>query len=485
MSGFAEYDQYDAVGLAKLVQTKAVNPEELLAAALDRAAAVDPSINAICLDLGDRARAAIKAGLPAGPLAGVPFLVKDLYAEIAGVGLTNGSALFKDYISDHNSTLVERYEKAGLAIFGRTASPEFGLCYTTEPRIYGPTRNPWNLDRVAGGSSGGAAAAVAAGIVPAAHASDGGGSIRVPASCCGLFGLKPTRARMPAGPDVGEGWAGLSTAHVITRSVRDSAAIMDATAGPDAGAPYWPPPPPGPFRFEVGGEDEPLRIGITTDNANDAPVHPECRAALDGAAGLCAELGHEIVEVTPAYDKAAMSDAIYGVVTVNSLATVEGWAARRGRPAAETELERATWAVVSDGRAVTGCQYVTALQTLHKVGRDIARLFADIDMLMTPTLAQPPLAIGALDMMTDDRDSYRAAMSNFAAFPALANVTGQPAMSVPLHWTHDDLPVGVQFIGRFGDEAGLFRLAGQLEAARPWANRRPPVTAALAPAETA
>jgi amidase/6-aminohexanoate-cyclic-dimer hydrolase len=475
MTGFKEYDAYDALGLAGLVRGGEVSADELLDEALARSDALNPTLNAVTLRFEDRARAAIEAGLPEGPFRGVPFLLKNLGASMAGTPLTNGSRLFEDFICDHDSTLVVRYVRAGLVIFGRSASPELGVSYATEPLLHGPTRNPWNLDHIPGGSSGGAAAAVAARILPIAHASDGGGSIRVPASCCGLFGLKPTRARNPSGPDAGEGWAGLGVSHAVTLSVRDSAALLDATSGPDAGDPYHAPVPARPFLDEVGAEPGRLRIAVTTDNPNDAPVHADCRAALDEAAKLCEELGHDVSEAAPAYDKEAMGDAMMAVVGANTLAAVNRRAAELGREATERDVERVTWSVARRGDTVTGESYVQATQTLHRVGRQLASFFTDHDVLLTPTLAQPPIAIGAMDMMTEDLDSYRDLLSAFAAFPSLANVTGCPAMSMPLHWNTGGLPIGAMFMAPFGDEATLLRLAAQLEAARPWFHRRPPL----------
>lgn len=474
MAAFADYELYDAVGLAELVRRRETSPEELLDAAIARAEAYNPAINAICLLMLDEARAAIAAGLPEGPFSGVPFLLKDLGAMYAGAPLTNGSALFADFVPEYDSELVARHRRAGLVVFGRTSTPELGLCYTTEPTLYGPTRNPWNLDRVAGGSSGGAAAAVAAGIVPAAHASDGGGSIRVPASCCGLFGLKPTRGRNPAGPDLGEGWGGMSTAHAITRSVRDSAALLDATAGPDVGDPYWAPPPARPFAEEVGADPGRLRIAVSAEAPNGAAVHPDCVAAMDDAARLCAELGHRVEPATPPYEPDAMGEATSAVIGANVMAAIARRAQALGRAPSADDVERMTWALAELGAGVDGPAYVAAIQTLHRIGRRVARWFLDHDVLLTPQLAKPPLAIGAIDTMTEDREAYRAEIASFVAFPVLSNVTGAPAMSVPLFWNGDGLPIGVQFVGRFGDEATLFRLAAQLEAARPWAERRPP-----------
>ena len=369
---------------------------------------------------------------------------------------------------------MARYRRAGLVVFGRTNSPEMGLAYTTEPHLHGPTRNPWDTSRTPGGSSGGAAAAIAARIVPAAHASDGGGSIRVPASCCGLFGLKPTRGRTPHGPDSGEGWAGMSVGHAITLSVRDSAALLDASAGADVGDPYWAPPPARAFADEVGADPGQLRIAVSPETPTGAPVDAECIAAMERAATLCAELGHEVEQAAPSYDKEDLADAFFKIVTANTLNGVIESGRGRGRDWVG-EVENMTRAMAEMGARVSGADYTAAVDTIHRVGRQVARFMLDHDVLLTPTMAKPPLPLGVLDMMSDDVDAYIAESGAFAGFPPLSNATGAPAMSVPLYWTQTGLPVGAQFVGRFGDEATLLRLAGQLEQAAPWAQRRPPL----------
>src|SRR5262247_1073441 len=331
MSGFPEFDQYDGLGLADLVRRHAVRPEEILDETLARIDARNPAINAVVTRMDDEARAALRAGLPAGPFTGVPYLLKDLGAHYQGVVTSYGSALFTDNVLDHDSEITIRLKRAGLVIVGKSNTPEMGLAPSTEPRRFGPTRNPWNLDYSAGGSSGGAAAAVAAGIVPMAHATDGGGSIRIPASACGLFGLKPTRARNPMGPDAGEGWGGASIGHAVTRSVRDSAALLDATSGPDVGDPYWAPPPARPFLQEVGREPGRLRIAITTRPWNGQPVDPECVEAAVAAGRLCERLGHTVEEATPDVDARALGDATLVIVSANVLASLEARASALDR----------------------------------------------------------------------------------------------------------------------------------------------------------
>jgi amidase/6-aminohexanoate-cyclic-dimer hydrolase len=473
MSGFAEFDQYDGLGLAELVCRREVSPDEVLEAAIARVEARNPAVNAVVARLYDEARAAIRAGLPAGPFTGVPYLLKDLGAHYTGAITSFGSRLFADYRADHDSELTARLKRAGLVIFGKTNTPEFGLAPSTEPRLFGATRNPWNSAYSAGGSSGGAAAAVAAGMLPMAHATDGGGSIRIPASCCGLVGLKPTRARNPLGPDQGEGWGGASVAHAITRTVRDSAALLDATSGPDVGDPYWAPPPAGPFLREVGQEPGRLRIALTTAPWNGQPVHPECAAAAWAAATLCETLGHWVEEARPTINAPALGLATRIIIGANIRAVLEARAAALGRELSADDVEQVTWARAVDGRTYAAADYARAIGIVHRTGRIVARFFTGYDVLLSPTMCQPPYPLGVLNMMSQDSEAYLAAVLSSVGFTSLFNAAGNPAISVPLAWSQAGLPLGVQFVAPFGDEATLFRLAAQLEAAQPWAERRP------------
>jgi Asp-tRNA(Asn)/Glu-tRNA(Gln) amidotransferase A subunit family amidase len=469
-----ELERHDGLGLAELVRRKEVTAAEVVEATLARIDARNPAINAVVTRLDDHARAAVAAGLPDGPFTGVPYLLKDLGALVTGAVTSNGGRLFAANVADHDSEITARLRRAGLVIVGKSNTPEMGLCPSTEPRLFGPTRNPWKLDHSAGGSSGGAAAAVAAGMLPMAHATDGGGSIRIPASCCGLFGLKPTRARNPMGPDAGEGWGGASVGHAVTWSVRDSAALLDATSGPDVGDPYWAPPPAGPFLAEVGREPGPLRIALTTTPWHEAPVHAECAAAARDAAALCASLGHRVEEARPEIDEAAWRHATRVIIAANVTFALETRAAALGRPLGEDDVERMTWERVLDGRRMPAADYARSIWVVHRVGRQVARFFQRHDVLLTPTMCQPPYPLGVLDMGTRDPQAYLAAVFASIGFTALFNSSGNPAMTVPLATSSAGLPLGVQFAGRFGDEATLFRLAAQLEAARPWAGRRPP-----------
>jgi amidase len=465
---------YDALGLARLVRDKQVTAAELVERALRAIERVNPALNAVVTPLADRARHAAARPLPDGPFTGVPFLVKDLLAGEAGVRQTAGSAFLREAVAPVDAELTRRLKRAGLVIVGRTNTPEFGILPTTEPRLHGPTRNPWDTTRMVGGSSGGSAAAVAARVVPMAHANDGGGSIRIPAACCGVFGLKPTRARNPLGPDLGHLMEGLVAEHAVTRSVRDSAALLDATAGPAAGDPYWAPPAAGPFLAEIGAPPGRLRIAFTTDALDGAPVHEACRQAVLDAAALCADLGHDVEPAAPALPVDVLTPAFMTVWTVGVTATLEAAEEAVGRAARPDELEPLTAALADLGRSCSGAAYVRAVGVMHQASRRLAAFFADRHLWLTPTVAEPPLPLGSFEGPADEPlyGLFRAAA--FVPFTPIANVSGQPAMSVPLS-RHDGLPVGVHFIGRFGDEATLFRLAAQLEEARPWREVRPPI----------
>ncbi len=477
MENIPEYDRLDAMGLAELIARREVTPLELLDEAIARAERLNPAINAITVPFYERAREAAKTPTPAGPLAGVPFLLKDLGALLTGTVSTASSKLLANSVADHDSTIVARYRAAGLIIFGRTASPELGLATSTEPAMFGPCRNPWNLEHSAGGSSGGAAAAVAARILPVAHATDGGGSIRIPASACGLFGLKPTRARNPSGPDVGEGWGGQAVGHCVSISVRDSAALLDATSGPDVGDPYWAPPHAGTFLEEVGRPPGVLRIALCTSPWNGEPVDQECRQAAEEAAKLCESLGHRVTQARPEYDFAPFREAQRVLVAANTRALLVARAAAAGRSLESADVEQMTWNVAELARQYSAEDYANAVTVIHRVGRVVGRFFTEHDILLTPTMCAPPIKLGVVSPLNPDGDSYVTAINRAIGFTSLFNSAGNPAMSVPLHWTASGLPVGVQFVAPFGDEASLFRLAAQLEHARPWKDRRPPLVA--------
>ncbi len=471
------FDEYDALGLAELVRKKKASPQELLGEAIQRMEAADAQLNAVPVRHYEEARAQIAAGLPNGPFTGVPFLLKDLHVALKGTLTTGGSRFFRDVRPDYDSDFVDRCKRAGFVIFGKTASPELGLTPTTESVLYGPTRNPWNLERVAGGSSGGAGAVVGARVLPIAQGSDGGGSIRVPAACCGVFGLKPTRGRLPLGPGRQEGWNGASVVGALSLTVRDMAAFLDACAGPIPGASYWAPSPAHPYLQEVGRAPARLRIALQKQSGIGTAVDPECVAAVEDAARLCDSLGHTVEEAAPDLNSAALTQAFMASMSVGALKSVEDRAAVLGRQPTTEDLEVITWRTVEAGRKVDGLSYARAREAFDRAAETMGTFMARYDLVLSPTLGQRPVPLGTINLSPKDPDAAQQAMRAFTPFTALYNMTGQPAMSVPLYWSADGLPVGVMFAARFGDEATLLRLAAQLERARPWRTRRPPVHA--------
>ena len=473
MSEFAEYEHYDALGLADLVRRRQVTADELLDAAIARVEARNPSVNAVVMKLYDNGRQAITAGLPDGPLTGVPFLVKDLSAALAGVPTTRACKFFADAVPAEDSEQVKRLKRAGLVIFGKTNTCELGLSLTCEPQFHGATHNPWDLTRISGGSSGGAAASVGARMLPAAHGSDGFGSIRAPAACCGLVGLKPTRGRNTMAPYLGEGLGGLSTEHALTLSVRDSAALLDATAGLGAGDPYTVPPPARPFLQECGAHPGRLHIAFTTVTPNEAPVAAEYLQALQDTVQLCAALGHHVEEADPTIDRAAVIPTFLTLMAANTVVNLSSHPTA-GRPARQDEVEKVTWASAHVmGAKLSAADYVRATQTAHKLGRQMAAFHTQYDVLLTPALAMLPPKLGWIDMMLDDVQEYWRRVFTFSPFTVWFNITGQPAIVLPLGQTADGLPLSVQLVARYGDEATLFRLASQIEAVRPWFDRKP------------
>jgi len=471
-----EYVRHDATDLAALVRKGEVTPGELLDAALERIAARNPALNAIATLAEERARRSVEAG-PAGsagrgagpgPFHGVPFLLKDLAVSARGLRCTAGSRFFADMVPDHDSTLVERYEAAGLVILGTTTSPEFGMTSTTQSALFGTTANPWNTAFSPGGSSGGAAAAVASGMVPMAHASDGGGSIRVPAATCGLVGLKPTRARVPSGPDAGEGWAGAAISHVVSRSLRDSAALLDAVTGRAPGDPYDAPPRPGTFLAEVGAPPGRLRIALCTEAFNGAPVDPQAKAAAEDAARLLAELGHDVEPGAPEFDRKAFAASMTTVIQAHVATMIAAREAAIGRACTEDDLEPMNWKVLVRGRALPATGYLAALDILHRTSRQVAALFQGVDILLTPAMPAADLPLGFARLDDPSARSFGAELSRCIGFTSLFNATGQPAMTLPISRTANGVPLGVQLVAGFGADGLLFRLAAQLAVARPW-----------------
>ena len=474
MIKFDEYRKHDAVALADLVAKGEVSAEELLDAAVDRAEAVNPSINAIVYKQYDVARQAIRDGLPNGPLKGVPYLFKDLGAYDAGHPSTGGSRLFADFVPDHDATYTERCKAAGLVVMGRTNTPEFGLNISTESALLGACRNPWNLEHSTGGSSGGAAAAVAVGILPVAHATDGGGSIRIPAANCGLFGLKPTRGRNPAGPDVGEGWAGMSCGHVVSRSVRDSALMLDCTHGAAPGDPYAAPAPDRPFVDEVGVDPDKLRIAVMNHGHDGEPLSVECSQAVSDTAKLLTDLGHTVEAADPGIDTMAIGLANRAIIAANTANMVRNRAKALGREPSGQDVEAATWAMVQLGNAVAGPDYADAVLQIHFLSRKLGAFFQDYDLILSSTLRNPPLPLGTLNTQDPDGiEDFGELIRHELATTPFYNAAGCPAMTVPLHWSADVLPVGVHFGAALGDEATLLRVAAQLEQAKPWFDKMP------------
>ena len=467
MSISEELMYQDATDLAILVRKKEVTPLELVEAAIGRIEKLNPMLNCVVTPMYDLARETAKSRLPDGPFTGVPFLLKDILATYGGVRMTLGARAFKNYVPHHDSELVARYKRAGLIIVGKTSTPEFGILPTTEPELFGPAKNPWNTAYSTGGSSGGAAAAVASRMVPMAHGSDGGGSIRIPASCCGVFGLKPTRARITMAPDFGEMIGGLTCEHALTLSVRDNAALLDATAGCVQGDPYWAPPVLRPYTEEASIMPEGLRIAFTDKPIIDVPVHEDCVRALRDAAMLCEQLGHRVEEASPVIDGNALMDA-FTVLWLAGAASVVKMAGLK-----KHQVEPLTWGLYEMSLANDAVSYMIAIQKIQSASRIVAKFFEQYDVWLTPTLAKPPVELGFFDPKPDNPIAGIIEASQYSVFTPICNATGQPAMSVPLFWNENGLPVGTHFVGRFGDEATLFRLASQLEKARPWKNRKP------------
>ena len=473
MAAFKEYEDHDAVGLAGLVAGGETTPEALLEAAIERVDARNGAVNAVTNKLYDYGRQAIAAGLPEGPLKGVPYLLKDLGASLAGCPTTRGCRFFEDVVPTEDSEHVKRLKRAGMVIFGRTNTCELGLSLTCEPQLHGATKNPWDLARISGGSSGGAAGAVGARMLPAAHASDGFGSIRAPAACCGLVGLKPTRGRNTMAPFLGEGSGGISTEHAVTLSVRDSAAILDATCGPGAGDPYSAAPPERPFLEEVATDPGTLRVAFTSRSPNGAPVEADARRVLEETASLAADLGHRVEEADPAIDGEEIVPTFLTLMGVNTVVNLSSHPSA-GRAAREEEVERITWLTAKLGEATSSADYVRATQTMHRLGRQMAAFHGDYDVLLTPGLATgSAVELGWLDMMMEDVDEYWRRVFHFSPFTVWFNLTGQPAVMLPIGESPAGLPVAVQAIAPYGDEKSLFRLAAQLESARPWFDRKP------------
>ena len=469
-----DYVKHDAVALADLVRRGEVSAAELAEAAIGLIEAHNPALNAITQRTDDFARDAIAAGLPDGPFKGVPVLLKDLFENLPGVPSNNGSALFKGWVPASQNTIVRKVREAGLVIVGKASSPEFGIMPTTEPRAFGPCRNPWDTGRTPGGSSGGSAAAVAAGIVPAATASDGGGSIRIPAACCGLFGLKPSRGRLGAGPDETEGWNGLATRGVVSRTVRDTAALLDALEGGDPGEPYAAPAKARPWRDEVGQPPGRLRIAVSRRTHTGMTLHPDCVAALDDAAKLLESLGHDIVEDDPPLDLDRFQADFWDLLAANTAADLIEMRRVFGRALGPEDLEPWTFHLAGFAAGRDVGDFMLSFRNLWRMHRPMGRFLESYDILLTPTLGTPPPPIGHLDTSLDDGRELLRRVQDFIPFTPQANTFGNPGATLPLFWNAEGLPIGVMIQARLGADDVLIRLAAQVEAARPWADRHPP-----------
>jgi len=470
----------DAMELANLIRNGEVKPSELLEITVQRIERLNPKLNAVIHKMYDQARGIARdcdsrshrTASPEAVFYGVPFLLKDLIAEFKGAPFHEGSRAVKGNVSKLDTELVKRQKAAGLIIVGKTNTPEFGLLPTTEPELYGPTVNPWNPSLTPGGSSGGSAAAVAAGIVPMAHGNDAGGSIRIPASCCGIFGLKPTRGRNPLGPLYGDIGSGIVCEHAVTRTVRDSAALLDATSGPDTGDPYYAPSPKRPFLEEIEREVGSLKIGFLTSVPEGWGIktqfHPDCQEAVKDAAQLCEHLGHVVEEIDPKE---------LGYPNLFKGWSIEYWGEKLGKELMKDQFEPLTWSSYQAGLKRTGAYYLGVVEQLQHFSRKIAGFYYenDYDAILSPTMSIPPTKLGAFQPTPEDPMKGFRASSAFCALTEIQNITGQPAMSVPLFWNENNVPIGVQFAGRFGEEATLLRLGIQLEQARPWTDRKPPI----------
>jgi amidase len=472
---FAEYANYDGLGLAALIAKKKISASEALEAAIGLAEKHNPALNAIVYKFYDQARARAKGRLPKGPFAGVPFLLKDILGGMVGVPTRQGSAYMPAFPAMYDATLTQRFLKAGVVPLGKTNVPEFGLLPITEPTLYGPARNPWNPEHTPGGSSGGSAAAVAAGIVPIAHANDGGGSIRIPASSCGLVGLKPTRARNPLGPDLGDVMGGLIAEHIVSRSVRDTAVMLDATHGAEPGDPYAVPAPLYAYADEIKRKPKKLRIGYATTNLAGQKVHADCIAAVRAVAQTCEDLGHIVEEASPHIEMAVLSEAFMAVWASGLAQQVDMIAMLTGTKPSPKTLQGLTLGLYEAGRKITAATFLNAMTAFQAMARSVAKWHQTYDLWLTPTLGAPPLKIGTVDTNLRDSQAAFAPIIDYVPFTAIQNASGQPAINLPLHWNKAGLPIGVQFVGRYGDEATLLRIAAQLEKAMPWNMKRPAI----------
>ncbi len=495
---FPEYESMDATALAHAVAKGDISPEELLEVAIERIESRNPKLNAVVHKLYERAKSKVDT-LPNGPLKGVPFLVKDLKMQIAGTPTSDGTKLMKGVIRHETSELAKRYEAAGLQILGKTNTPEFGIMGITEPEALGACRNPWNRDHTPGGSSGGSAAAVASGMVPVAHGGDGGGSIRIPAACCNLFGIKPTRGRVTMAPFMGEAWGGFVQEHVMSRSVRDSALLLDVVDAITPGEPYAAPHKEQPWVEAAKKHPGKLKIAYSFDTLFAGETHPECRAAVESSVNLLQELGHEVVEAKPRFDRDALVHAYFLTVGTGVANFVDKTAKAAGRKPRAEDFEPGTWLMSIIGKTTSAPELTAAQGVMQRAAREVAAFFEEYPVFVTSTMGKPPARIGELTIQPAERlqielirrmplrkilefviDKMGSGKLAYTPNTQLFNQTGQPGMSMPLHVGASGLPIGTQFVGRFGDEATLFSLASQLEEARPWQKLAPFVEGTVA-----
>lgn len=492
---FNEYKHYDATGLAALIKSGQISSSEVLEIAIARAEAVNPQINAIVHTMYGRAREAVHKQIPQGPFSGVPFLMKDLELSLANEPMSSGSVSMRHYVPKTDSFVVSRMKEAGLLIFGKTNTPEFGITPYTEPVLFGPTRNPWNLQHSPGGSSGGSAAAIAAGIVPMATAGDGGGSIRIPASACGIFGMKPSRGRVSLGPENGEAWSGLVSSFALSRTVRDSAALLDWIQGAHPGDPYVIRKPDRTYLEECQTVPGKLKIAFSLQHPFGEDVHPECVKAVKNTVDLLLSLGHEVEEVPLPYHEEALTK-IFFMFVGDLAADLDAMGKLRGKAISKEQVEITTWLLNILGNAYSGKEIIAARKEWNTISRRFGQLHTTYDLWLCPTLSRPPIRIGELQNKPYENFFLKLGINlklvplfkytsivemlakrafSYIPFTPIANMTGQPSMSVPLHWTRDGLPVGVMFTGRMCEEDVLFRLAGQLEQAKPWKDQWAPI----------
>lgn len=476
----AEYSDLDGLAMADLVRRGEVSALELVEEAIKRIELLNPELNAVVYPMYEMARS-LAGKKPSGTFGGVPFVVKDMTSHYAGTPTTHSSRLLKGIAnSTYDTEIIRRFKQAGVITVGKTNTPELALAATTEPLLRGACHNPWNLNRTTGGSSGGSAAAIASRIVPMGHGGDGGGSLRMPGSCCGIVGFKPSRMRTPHGPDVSAVWESCCGEFVMSRSVRDSAYMLDEVAGQDIGAFYSAPAQERPFREEIERDPRKLKIAWSAGGPDQVDTHPDCVAAVEHAAKLCADLGHDVEEAYPKIPQElsdTFGESFLGALAIETAQDAAELEILVGRKAGPDDFEPANWSFIQHGRSLSGVDAVRFRRTLHNVARAVGPFFEEYDVYISPTLAKPPVELGNIDTTCPEWTEFFGNMFEFMPFTSLFNVTGSAGVSLPVWWNDENLPIGCQFITRMGDDGLLLSLAAQIERAAPWADRRPPVCA--------